>query len=106
SANDSVQRRREQAEAALNNLTLLYQQSLVLLYRMLFVLYAESRALLPTDNAVYRDSYSLEPLRDEIMEPGITYLPGSFRLWETIQALFRLIRLGCTTSQLVVPAYN
>ena len=33
-------------------------------------------------------------------------MPGAFRLWESIQALFRLIRLGCTTSQLVVPAYN
>jgi hypothetical protein len=103
---DAARRRREQAAAALDNLPLLYQQSLVLLYRLLFVLYAESRTLLPTDNAVYRDSYSLEPLRDEIMEAGITYLPGTFRLWESIQALFRLIRLGCTTSQLVVPAYN
>ena len=64
---------------------------LVLLYRLLFVLYAESRTLLPVDNAVYRDSYSLEPLRDEIMQPNILYLPGAFRLWETMQALFRLI---------------
>jgi hypothetical protein len=105
-ADDAARRVREQAAAALENLNLLYQQSLVLLYRLLFVLYAESRALLPTDNAVYRDSYSLEPLRDEIMEPGSMYLPGTFRLWESIQALFRLIRLGCTTSQLVIPAYN
>lgn len=99
-------RRRALAAEALSNLSLLYQQSLVLLYRLLFVLYAESRTLLPIDNAVYRDSYSLEPLRDEIMEPNVHYLPGGFRLWETIQALFRLIHQGCTTSQLVVPAYN
>ncbi len=105
-ASEAARRVREQAAAALDNLNLLYQQSLVLLYRLLFVLYAESRALLPTDNAVYRDSYSLEPLRDEIMEPGSAYLPGAFRLWESMQALFRLIRLGCTTSHLVVPAYN
>ncbi len=105
-ASEGMRYEREQAAAALDNLPLLYQQSLVLLYRLLFVLYAESRVLLPTDNAVYRDSYSLEPLREEIMEPGITYLPNTFRLWESVQALFRLIRLGCTTSQLVVPAYN
>lgn len=98
--------RRALADEALSNLPLLYQQSLVLLYRLLFVLYAESRTLLPIDNAIYRDSYSLEPLRDEIMEPNIHYLPGGFRLWETVQALFRLIQQGCTTSQLVVPAYN
>ena len=105
-ADNKSARRRAQAEEALSNLPLLYQQSLVLLYRLLFVLYAESRALLPIDNAVYRDSYSLEPLRDEIMEPNIHYLPGTFRLWETVQSLFRLIHQGCTTSRLVVPAYN
>lgn len=102
----AAKRRRALAAEALDHLPLLYQQSLVLLYRLLFVLYAESRALLPTDNAVYRDSYSLEPLRDEIMDPGSHYQPGAFRLWETMQALFRLIHLGCSTSQLVVPAYN
>jgi len=105
-ADDVAERRRALADEALSNLSLLYQQSLVLLYRLLFVLYAESRALLPVDNAVYRDSYSLEPLRDEIMEPNMPYLPGAFRLWETVQALFRLIHQGCNTSQLVVPAYN
>src|SRR5260370_38532042 len=73
---------------------------------MLSVLDAESRGLRPIDNAVYRDSYSLEPLRDEIMEPNSRYQPGAFRLWETIQSLFRLIHLGCTTSQMVVPAYH
>jgi len=105
-ADEAAERRRALAAKALSNLPLLYQQSLVLLYRLLFVLYAESRTLLPIDNAVYRDSYSLEPLRDEIMEPNVHYLPSTFRLWETMQALFRLIHQGCTTTQLVVPAYN
>lgn len=105
-SDDTAQQRRRAAEQALNDLPRLYQQSLVLLYRLLFVLYAESRLLLPVDNAVYRDSYSLEPLRDEIMEPEASYLPNTFRLWETIQALFRLIHRGCNTTQLVVPAYN
>jgi len=105
-AGEVAQRRRILAAEALSNLPLLYQQSLVLLYRLLFVLYAESRTLLPIDNAVYRDSYSLEPLRDEIMEPDVRYLPNTFRLWETMQSLFRLIHQGCTTTQLVVPAYN
>jgi len=104
--NAAEQRLREQAETALNDLPLLYQQSLLLLYRLLFVLYAESRTLLPVDNAVYRDSYSLEPLRDEITEADARYLPGAFRLWETMQSLFRLIHQGCATTQLVVPAYN
>jgi hypothetical protein len=102
----AAQHRRNLAEQALGNLPKLYEQSLILMYRLLFVLYAESRALLPVDNEIYRDSYSLEPLRDEIERPGNTYLPDSFRLWETIQSLFRLIHRGCNTTRLVVPAYN
>lgn len=102
----AAQHRRNLAEQALGNLPKLYEQSLILLYRLLFVLYAESRALLPVDNEIYRDSYSLEPLRDEIERPGNAYLPDSFRLWETIQSLFRLIHRGCNTTRLVVPAYN
>lgn len=102
------QRIHDQAEQALKDLPKLYTQSLVYLYRLLFVLYAESRDLLPVDNAVYRDAYSLEPLRNEIEQPDaqMRYQPDSFRLWETLQALFRLIHRGCNTTQLVVPAYN
>jgi hypothetical protein len=102
------QHRRYLAQQALNDLPALYTQSLVFLYRLLFILYAESRELLPVDNAVYRDSYSLNPLRDEIQQPGAErrYQPDEFRLWETLQALFRLIHRGCNTTQLVVPAYN
>jgi N-6 DNA Methylase len=102
------QRTREMAEQALKDLPILYTQSLVYLYRLLFVLYAESRDLLPVDNAVYRDAYSLEPLRAEIELPDAEtrYQPDSFRLWETLQALFRMIHRGCNTTQLVVPAYN
>jgi hypothetical protein len=94
------------ARTALDDLHGLYEQSLVLLYRLLFVLYAESRNLLPIDKPVYRDSYSLEPLRNEIEQPNRSFLPNSFALWETLQSLFRLIRRGCNTSVLVVPAYN
>ncbi len=96
----------ELAKLALGDLKELYEQSLRFLYRLLFVFYAESRGLLPVDKPIYRDSYSLEPLRDEIEQPDRRYLPNSYRLWETLQALFRIIYHGCNTSLLVVPAYN
>jgi len=43
----------------------LREGALVLLYRLLFVLYAEDRALLPVRDARYQD-YGLTALRDEI----------------------------------------
>lgn len=74
------QRRREIARQALDDLPALYTQSLVFLYRLLFVLYAESRDLLPLDNAIYRDSYSLEPLRREIEVPILINQCGRARI--------------------------
>src|SRR5829696_3356153 len=41
--------------------------ALILLYRLLFVLYAEDRALLPDENGPYAD-YSLTKLRVEVAE--------------------------------------
>ncbi len=43
-----------------------YRNSLYLLYRLLFLFYGESRALLPMDNATYKDKYSLRRLSKEI----------------------------------------
>lgn len=43
----------------------LFEEALYFLYRLLFVLYAESRDLLPiAESLVYRDTYSFEHLRD------------------------------------------
>jgi hypothetical protein len=47
----------------------LYAQSLRLLYRLLFVLYAEARNLLPVDLPTYRDGYSLARLAGLATDP-------------------------------------
>ncbi|MEZ4668138.1 MAG: N-6 DNA methylase [Anaerolineae bacterium] len=60
-------RNRLQPDAA--TLHEIYEQSLVLLYRLLFVLYAESRNVLPyNDNPEYRDGISLGAHKKEIAE--------------------------------------
>ena len=41
-----------------------FEQALTIVYRMLFLLFAEARSLVPLWHPVYRDSYSLEALRD------------------------------------------
>ena len=56
-----------------------------LVYRVLFLMFAEARGLVPNWHPVYRDHYTIEPLRDEIERAG--RVPG---LWETPQAISRL----------------
>ena len=40
-----------------------FEQALTIVYRILFLLFAEARALVPLWHPVYRDSYSLDALR-------------------------------------------
>jgi hypothetical protein len=71
----------------------LYAQSLRLLYRLLFVLYAEARNLLPVDLPTYRDGYGLARLAalaaDPRTDPRRTG-EGGF-LEASLRALFALL---------------
>ena len=86
----------------------LYEQTLVILFRLLFVAYAEDKDLLP-----YRSSgeYSRHALKTVARELGdrLTEGPRDFDaeatdLWATIIQLFRAIELGNDDWQ--VPRYN
>jgi type I restriction-modification system DNA methylase subunit len=84
----------------------IYDNSLILLYRLLFVLYAESRALLPVqENETYRLSYSLDAIKKEI-EGALSkpILPTSRLYWTRLDELFGAINKG--NEHLGVPAYN
>jgi len=48
------------------NLKQIYEQSLVLLYRLLFTFYAESHEVLPVDNEQYRRLMSMDSIKNEI----------------------------------------
>jgi N-6 DNA Methylase/Eco57I restriction-modification methylase len=78
----------------------LLDESLIVVYRLLFLLFAEARGLVPNWHPVYRDSYSLGSIRRE-MSRG---MPCG--LWETLQALARLAHRGCTAGTLKVPPFN
>ena len=66
-----------------------FEQALTIVYRMLFLLFAEARALVPLWHPVYRESYSLEALRDIAEEPR--RMPG---LWDALRAIARLAHAG------------
>ncbi|WP_336346192.1 Eco57I restriction-modification methylase domain-containing protein [Halalkalicoccus ordinarius] len=99
-------------DAALDELK---EQSLVLLYRLMFILYAESRGLIDPDTPraedEYQSNFSLEALRDEILEEidnargfDEVYSSYSTTMWSRMEDLFRLIDSG--EQELGIPAYN
>jgi len=75
-----------------------YDSSLILLYRLLFVLYAESRGLLPVrESAAYRDSYSLYALKHaaaDALDSHKPLLPTTATLWPRFKELFQIIDKG------------
>ena len=78
-----------------------WEQALTIVYRVLFLLFAESRGLVPLWHPVYRDNYSIEALRDLAEGPG-----AATGLWETLQAVSRLAHTGCRAGDLRVTPFN
>ena len=73
--------------------------------RLVVILFAESRELLPRDNALYYSSYGLNGLFDQLEREGGS-LSDSFAAWPRILALFKLVRDGSHHPALPVHAYG
>ena len=78
-----------------------FEQALTITYRILFLLFAEARGLVPLWHPVYRDSYSIATLcasaaRGE-SAPGV---------WEALAAASRLAHAGCRAGDLRVTPFN
>ena len=84
-----------------HDLSRLFDESLTVVYRVLFLMFAESRGLVPNWHPIYRESYTVESQRDRAERPG--KVPG---LWEALQAIARLSYHGCRAGSLVVPPFN
>jgi hypothetical protein len=82
-------------------LNALHEQALTVVYRILFLLFAESRGLVPLWHPVYRENYSIEALRDLAERPG-----PARGLWEALQAISRLAHAGCRAGTLRVTPFN
>ena len=81
--------------------TVLWEQSLTVLYRVLFLLFAEARGLVPLWHPVYRERYSLETIVTTLLEDR-----ECKGLWRAVQAISRLAHAGCTAGELRVTAFN
>ena len=79
----------------------LFEDSLTVLYRVLFLLFAEARGLVPVWHPVYRDRYSIDVIVSALAE-GRRYRG----VWHAIQAISRLASAGCAAGDLKVTAFN
>jgi hypothetical protein len=80
---------------------LLFEHALTVLYRVLFLLFAEARSLVPIWHPIYRDRYSLDHIVSVVLS-GRCYRG----LWHALQAISRLAHTGCTAADLTVTAFN
>ncbi|MCZ7385268.1 MAG: Eco57I restriction-modification methylase domain-containing protein [Candidatus Methanoperedens sp.] len=92
------------------------KSTMLLLYRFLFLLYAEGKGLLNLGAGRYRDSYSFYKLKNEVKDKQDgpieqRYMSAGTSLWFRLRDLFRLINqgnesLGIPKNEIDVPAYN
>jgi hypothetical protein len=78
-----------------------FEQALTIVYRILFLLFAEARGLVPMWHSVYRESYSVESLRSAAERPHT-----AAGLWEALRAIARLAHAGCRAGDLRVTPFN
>jgi type I restriction-modification system DNA methylase subunit len=98
--------RRNRLTPTPETLQTIYEQSLVLLYRLLFILYAESRDTLPIrENADYANASSLEAIKKELLRITPARLrKDSTAYYSRLNDLFFSIDQG--DPELAMPAYN
>ncbi|OFW46391.1 MAG: hypothetical protein A3J29_18000 [Acidobacteria bacterium RIFCSPLOWO2_12_FULL_67_14b] len=78
-----------------------FDQALTVIYRVLFLLFAEARGLVPIWNDVYREAYTIDALCRRVIER-----PGAPGLWASLQAISRMAHSGCRAGDLDVTAFN
>src|SRR5207253_151179 len=71
-----------------------FEQALTIVYRILFLLFAEARALVPLWHPIYRESYSIESVRDDAERS-----PRAAGLWDALRAVARIAHTGCRAGE-------
>lgn len=85
----------------------IYRAGVRMIMRMVVVLFAESReGLLPRDNPIYHNAYSLGGLRDQLERTSRHRRRGNYAAYPRILSLFRLIHEGCSHEALLVSQYG
>ena len=95
------------ADATGEDLSRVRHAALILLYRLLFVLYAEDRGLLPVNDPRYEDYGLRKPVRDHVshrMQGGGVFSASASSYYDHLMTLFRQIDEG--DESIGLPPYN
>ena len=86
----------------------IYRAACRVAMRLVVILFAESRDLLPRDNTLYHESYGVHGLLERLERAAAhgRNLAGSFGAWPRVLALFTLVREGSHHPDLPVTAYG
>ena len=87
----------------------IYRAACRVIMRLVIVLFAEARELLPRGNPTYHENYGLNGLLERLERfavHGVGRLASQYSAWPRILALFRLVREGSHHPDLPVPAYG
>ncbi len=86
----------------------IYRAACRVAMRLVVILFAESRDLLPRDNPLYHESYGLHGLLERLEKAAARgrNLGRSFGAWPHVLALFALVREGSHHPDLPVTAYG
>lgn len=79
-----------------------YSELLIIVYRILFLLFAEQRGMLPSRDSLYAEEYSITRLR-ETAERRLSR-DAHQDIWEGLKVTFNMIKQGCP--ELKVFGYN
>jgi hypothetical protein len=79
-----------------------FAEALTIVYRVLFLLFAESRALVPQQHPRYGPGYSVTSLCRDALSGN----PDRPSAWDGLAAVTRLSRLGCDSEHLIVRPFN
>lgn len=87
-----------------------YQGAVTVLMRLVFLLYAEERGLLPVDDDTYADGYAVSTLagqlRERASDVGEDTLERSSAAWHRLLGAFRAVHRGARHEQLALPGYG
>ena len=78
-----------------------FEQSLTILYRILFLLFAEARGLVPLWHPVYRERYTIAAIVSALLAGR-----ACRGIWPALHAISRLAHAGCKVGDLTVTAFN
>ncbi|HAS13531.1 MAG TPA: restriction endonuclease, partial [Acidimicrobiaceae bacterium] len=90
--------------------TEVYESAVTVLMRLVFLLFAEERRLLPAEDPLWAESYSVLTLRDDLRQAatrdGLDALERRSTAWHRLLATFRAVHGGVNHDRLTLPAYG